>query len=337
MEHLDTYLLKTLGKEVHIKPISKESIGRLPMFIGETYKLYDIKLMDMDVLIAELRDEQDFSVMQIGKHFEIIKKKLGKDIILVMKQLLSYNRARLINKKINFIIPDKQMYLPHLFINLKERNNNIHQKEQQKKLLPSAQFLLIYHILNKNNNLNLENIPFKEIAKNLNYTSMAISNAINNLIYNELIVVEGEREKFIQFKQSKHELWNDAIQRNLLVSPVLKKVYVDELPQDNNLLLSNDSAMSEYTNLNPSRQQYYAIEKKTFYALQKKKTLINANKYEGKYCLEVWKYNPTLLNELEQPDAPVVDPLSLYLSLKDSHDERIEMALEQIIDKNILW
>jgi hypothetical protein len=30
-----------------------------------------------------------------------------------------------------------------------------------------------------------------------------------------------------------------------------------------------------------------------------------------------------------------VDPLSLYLSLKDNPDERIEMALEQIINKYI--
>ena len=35
-------------------------------------------------------------------------------------------------------------------------------------------------------------------------------------------------------------------------------------------------------------------------------------------------------------DIAVVDPLSLYLSLKDSTDERIEMALEKII-KDYIW
>jgi len=33
---------------------------------------------------------------------------------------------------------------------------------------------------------------------------------------------------------------------------------------------------------------------------------------------------------------PVVDPLSLYLSLKEGRDERVEMALEQII-KKFIW
>jgi hypothetical protein len=35
-------------------------------------------------------------------------------------------------------------------------------------------------------------------------------------------------------------------------------------------------------------------------------------------------------------DMAVVDPLSLYLSVKESRDERIEMALEQILEK-FIW
>ena len=91
----------------------------------------------------------------------------------------------------------------------------------------------------------------------------------------------------------------------------------------------------EYTDLNPSKQQYFAIEKTVFYGLQKSNALVNLNDYEGKYAIEVWKYDPlTLVDELPN-DMAVVDPLSLYLSLRDSKDERIEMALEQIIEKNI--
>jgi hypothetical protein len=111
---------------------------------------------------------------------------------------------------------------------------------------------------------------------------------------------------------------------------------VDEKPKDLNLLICNTSAMPVYTDLNPSRQEYYSIEKTVFYDLQKSHTLVNPNEYEGKYALEVWKYNPlTLVDEL-QNDMAVVDPLSLYLSLKDSQDERIEMGLDQILEK-FIW
>jgi hypothetical protein len=87
--------------------------------------------------------------------------------------------------------------------------------------------------------------------------------------------------------------------------------------------------------LNTSRQEYFAIEKTVFYGLQKSNVLVNPNEYEGMYALEVWKYNPlTLVDELPN-DMAVVDPLSLYLSVKNSRDERIEMALDQILKKYI--
>jgi hypothetical protein len=119
------------------------------------------------------------------------------------------------------------------------------------------------------------------------------------------------------------------------VNPVLKTVFVDEKPKDIFLLQSNASAMPEYTDLNPSRQEYFAMEKTVFYGLQKSNVLANPNEHEGRYALEIWKYNPlTLVGEFPN-NLPVVDPLSLYLSVKDSRDERVEMALEQIIEKFI--
>ena len=59
--------------------------------------------------------------------------------------------------------------------------------------------------------------------------------------------------------------------------------------------------------------------------------LLNANTTEGKYALEIWKYKP--LNIVS--DNTVVDPLSLYLSMQDIKDERIEMALDQMLKKYV--
>ena len=164
---------------------------------------------------------------------------------------------------------------------------------------------------------------------------MAITRAVENLKQHELLEVTGDKEKFIHFNLDRHQLWNEALNRNLLINPVLKQVYVDEKPLGRFMLHSNASALPEYSDMNPSRQEFYAIDKNDFYELQRKNSLVNINNHEGRYCLEVWKYNPELLNEMALPDGSVVDPLSLYLSLKDNHDERIEMALEQIIDKTI--
>lgn len=335
MKQIKQYIHEILGTTIQPEPIAKPQLGVLPMFIGEAYRLYTTVFFNAEIVLAEPKNYQDFSILQIEKHFDLIKNALGKKLVLILPEMAAYNRRRLIDKGINFIVPGKQLYLPELLIDLRENFSHPNTKRKHETLLPSSQFLMIYHILNNNKNWEMEDYSFKNIAIKLGYTPMAITKAIEDLKYHEVIDVKGEKEKFIHFNSDKHELWHDLENRKLLVNPVIKKVFVDKKPEGV-ILKSNASALPEYSYLNPSRQGYYAIEKNKFYDLQKNNALINPNENEGQYCLEVWKYDPMILAELDVHDEPVVDPLSLYLSLKDSHDERIEMALDQIIEK-IRW
>jgi len=336
MKETRRYINEILGVEVELNPLGKSDSDRLPMFINETYNLHKVSIFKQEIIFVELKNEEELSIQQTEKHLQQIKHTLHLKVALVLENIAAYNRARLIEKGINFIVNGKQLFLPELLIDLRENYTHPRAKQKNKTLLPSAQFLLIYHVIHRHELWKLEEHSFKEIAQKLAYTPMAITNAINNLKYHGLVEVEGEKEKFIHLKYDRNELWNMAHQQNLLVNPVLKTVYVDEKPRDLFLLQSNASALPEYTDLNPSKQQYYALEKTVFYGLQKSNALVNPNEYEGRYGLEIWKYNPlTIVAELNN-DLPVVDPLSLYLSLKDSRDERLEMALEQLIEK-FIW
>ena len=327
------YIQDTLGIQPTATPIVKSYLDKLPMYIHETYKLYWTELFNTLIILAELKNEEELSIQQTEKQVQQIRNLLNQKVVVVLENVPAYNRKRLIEKGINFIVPGKQLYLPELLVDLRETYTHPRAKQKNEKLLPSAQFLLIYHIIHRNNHWKIEEHPFKEIAQKLAYTPMAITNAIENLKYHNLVEVQGVKEKFIRFKYDRHELWNVAHKQDLLVNPVIKTVFVDEKPKEIFMLQSNASALPEYTDLNPSRQEYYAIEKTVFYGLQKSNTLINPNEYEGRYALEIWKYNPLQLVDELPNDMPVVDPLSLFLSVNDSRDERIEMALNQILEK----
>jgi biotin operon repressor len=335
MKQAIQYINETLGISTTAIPIQKDELGKLPMYINETYKLYNTVLFNRRLLFIELRNKEEFSILQIEKQLQLLKNTFETTVVIIIQDLAAYNRKRLIEKGINFIVPEKQLFLPELLIDLRESFTNPRTKEKNVTLLPSAQFLLIYHIIHRYENWKLEEHSFKEIAKKLGYTPMAITNAVENLRYHEVVDVLGEKEKYIKFRLERHELWNSLEHNNVLVNPVLKTVYIDEMPKGVFMLKTNASALPEYTNLNPSKQEYYAIEKTVFYGLQKSNALINKNEYEGNFCIEVWKYDPLKLVDDMTNDMPVVDPLSLYLSLKESHDERIGMALEQLIEKQI--
>ncbi len=331
MKKLKQYIFKILGIDIEVQPMSKGKLGKLPLFIGETYHLFETCMLDNNFILVEKQNADELSILQTEKHFKIIRETFNSKVVLLLNDLASYNRKRLIEKGINFIIPDKQLFLPDMLIDLKESLSQHIDKAQKGTLLPSAQQLVLYRIINRKSTNKIEELSFKQLAVILGYTPMVITNAVEQLKSLDICTTIGEKEKHIRFNLEISEMWHDLEKRKLIASPVLKSVFVDELPKDVLMLQSNTTALPEYSDMNADRQLYFAIQNTAFYKLQKGKALINANESEGKYCLEVWKYDPHILAK-ELDNKGVVDPLSLFLCLKNNPDERIQGALEQIID-----
>jgi len=327
MEKLIKYIQEALGQNISPKIFTKEQYGRFPFYISSLYQLYNAKLFDRELVFAKLLNDNIESINQIETHFRLMSNDIAENIVLLVYNIEAFKRKRLIEKGINFIIPGKQIYLPALLVDLKESYTGY--KAKKNILTPSAQCILIHQILHRDENF--EKKPLKEIAKMFNYSGTAISKAADNLKHIGLCTIQGTKEKFIHFNGEISELWKNALP--LMESPIHKRVYVDEIPPKV-YLKSYTSALPEYTDMNPSKQEYYAIEKNLFFTYLKENRLVNLNDFEGQYCLEVWKYDPVLL--INNTEMNVVDPLSLYLSLKDNKDERIEAALEQIINK-FIW
>lgn len=326
------YVEDVLQIDIGIEPVPKQELHNLPIYISNIYKLYRAQLLNVDLLLIEYIDPEGFSIFQLNKHIDLLIESTNKPVVLLMENISSLHRNRLIEKRINFIIPGKQLFLPDFLVDLREVNENRRLKRKTKKLLPSAQLMLLYHILKRNREWQIEEQSFTQLADRLGYTKMAITKAVDNLAVNNLCKVEGTKEKYIRFVKDRKTLWDLALP--FFVNPVFKKVYVDKKPEGISLLRSNESALTEYSDMNPPRQKYYAIVRPRFYELQKKGQLKNPNEYEGAYCLELWKYNPQILTG-DITGKQIVDPLSLYLSLQYTQDERVENALEMIIEKHI--
>jgi hypothetical protein len=329
MSELELYTNDILGQSLGTTPLAKEAQNQLPLYMTETYELFMATLYGSPLTLAKLRQGNFLSTSQIEKHVDLLESKFHRHAVLVAREMSAINRKRLVEKKINFIVPFKQFYIPGMLIDLQQNFRQDRKQSNNEALLPSAQYIVLYQLLNTNKQNSIEGIPFKEIATKTGYTQMGITKAIENLKAYDLCRVEGKKEKSVHFFANKNELWQRALPK--MTSPVIKKVYVDDLPAAS-LLLSGESALPAYSDMNPSAQSYYAIEKTIFYGLQKSGSLKNLNQTEGGVCIELWKYDPEILANAVG-ERRNVDPLSLYLSLKDSHDERIEMALEQIMEK----
>ncbi len=329
MEKLKEYIHQILGKDLEIKELSKELTNKLPYIFKNNFNFYVTHLHNHELILVRVNKDEALNAAQLRQQVLAIQKVLGKKIIIVTEDITAINRKRLIDQRISFIVPGKQMFLAELLIDIQDFNKD---KEFQKEflLLPSAQLILLYQILHKEDNLS--QYTFKELAEKFQYTQMGITKAIENLKRLAIVEVIGTKEKNIVFGGDISKLWK-SIEKHL-INPVLKTVYVDEKPTIK-MYRSNATALEEYSNMNPSKLEYLAIEKNKFYELEKTNKLVNLNNESGNYALEVWKYNPEIItNGITKKNN--VDPLSLYISLKEGFmDERTDMALDQIIEKYV--
>lgn len=328
MEKLNSYIREVLGTDIIREPVTNKEAEKLPFYIKESFRLFHGNLLGQQIILAAIENEQQPTTLQLDKQLEQLKNVFSRKVVLIIERLTAIDRNRLIKKGINFIVPGTQLYLPDLLIDLRETYTK--RKPKKDKLLPSAQFILLYKILHRKEPI--EEWTFKQLAEKFRYTQTAIGKAIENLKSFDLCTTEGSKEKYIRFNREIKELWRKALP--MLTSPVLKTVYSDKLPDETFLLQSNASALAEYSDMSASRQAYRAIEKGLFQLLKKHSQWRHLNEHEGQYCIEVWKYNPLVLATGITHDNNV-DPLSLYLSMKDNTDARIEMAMEQIIKKYI--
>lgn len=315
MKDLKKYISTVMGQELAVHPLDKQLLKGLPLYITAPYTIYQASFEEKEVcLLVPRSDENTFTPDQLSRQMEVVVQKTGLPVIFVFDRMVSYHISRLVKKRVNFIVPGKQLYIPALMIHL-QKVADTPQKEAV-NCTPVAQSILLYHL--QKGLLNGQTA--KHLTEKLSQTYRTVSRAIKNLEDFDLVNLTGGKEKQIYFNFKGRILWEKSLP--YLQKPVERTIYTDETFMSGDMRLSNINALSYYTMLNEESKQYYAIYKKDIQSIRDK-----TNKYFGNNHIEVWRYDPKVFS-----DGNYVDRLSLYLLLKDNEDERVQGELEQMIN-----
>jgi DNA-binding transcriptional regulator YhcF (GntR family) len=321
IDNLKRYLKTTLKIELETTPWN--GAERLPFIFRNNYTFYTTNILNHPYLLTVAKKNKKQAPAIINKQISLISEKWGSDVIYVDESVSSYNRQRLIDLNVPFIIPGNQMFLPMVGIDLREHFKSI-RSANVKKLNPSTQAVLINHLIN-NHQITYSQT---ELAIKLNYTNMTINRAFYELESSELaaILTQG-REKTLHFEDSKMELWEKA--KRFLRSPVKRKLIVESKNFRQHFLKAGQTALAHYSMISEPKHQIFAISGEQSKIAENFEEIeyIDENSIE----LEIWTYSPHLF-----ADNGFVDRISLYCSMMDNKDERIESALEEMM-KKIKW
>lgn len=332
-ESLKNYLSETLGIATKCWPWGHEN--QLPHAIGAAYQFAETTILGERVVLLNLKHPDTFSVSQVAKHVLWVEERFDISVVLTMEGLESYNRKRLIEQKVAFIIPGNQMYLPTLGLDLRDHIRRL--KEKGTYLTPSAQVLLLTHLLNdflKNGS------TATALACRFGFTKMTMGRAIDELEAHCMIETRSERrERQITFPKSKNEIWTASV--SLMRTPVRKTLHIEynhpifqELKKEG--LFAGFSALSQQSMLAETESPTIALGGSEWKTIERNPVVRMVPKPSkdlvDTITLQIWKYDPRMLST-----GPTVDPLSLYLSLKDDPDERVESALETLLKERVSW
>ncbi len=105
---------------------------------------------------------------------------------------------------------------------------------------------------------------------------------------------------------------------------MIKKIYTDDNIGAGKL--AGFTALERFSMLHDGGVKTKAIYKKKFAEIERDKDIKIVPKEFARYCFEVCSWDPEAIAKKD-----VVDPVSLYLSMKDQPDERTQMALDDLL------
>ena len=144
-----SYLDDTLGLEAKLSPLA--GADALPYNLRSSYEVQELRLLDSDFLVCLTREARQ-TPAAIEKQMEWLERQTGQRAVYAAESLASYNRKRLIERKLPFIVPGNQLYVPDLGLDLREHIRKA--KEEVKKLAPASQALVLGVILRRFEPLN---------------------------------------------------------------------------------------------------------------------------------------------------------------------------------------
>lgn len=321
-EAAEVYVRSTFGLRLDLEPITPMN---LPHFLLDRYRLWQGTLLGQPMLLAawkNWRPGMGFTT-DFQKHRELLRRELGIQlVVLLLKHAPAAIRRQMVERRIGFLSPGNQLYIPEALIDLRERGVRA-APQPVDQITPTAQLVLLATLLGEP----LNDANLTALAQRLHVAIMSMSRAVDELEALQLAKARlVGRQRRLHLLLQGRDLWERV--RDRLQSPVRKVRRVRGALDDQLAPRAGESALAHYTMLAAPRIERRAIAAVRWRQLAPRLEDAAASALDEDVTeLETWSYDPAALAR-----GGVVDPLSLYLTVRHEPDERVAQAAEKLLE-----
>lgn len=320
VQKMQAYLKETLG--IDVDAIRWGVKKQLPVALQQFCSFYRMDILGTEMLLMTISGTKESSPIHARRMIELITPHWQGEVVYLLPRVTSYNRKRLIERKISFVIPGSQLYLPLCGLDLREYFERL--RKPKKVFSPSTQVILLSMLYGRL----AGKVSPSTLADKLGYTAMTMSRGLDELTQEGLFSQHSEwRQRVVEFDGSRRELW-DAV-KDRMRTPVKKRYHllVPAGIVNSALSTAGESALFRYNMTEMPENPIYAVSGETWKKLVATDGVIELEDSEpDSVIVEVWKYAPELFSRKN-----LVDPISLYLSMSDRQEDSIDTALGKLI------
>lgn len=322
----ESYLRETFGTTVEL---TAANIPKLPHFLNDQYVVWTAELLGRPCLLVAPTPDADPGVDEMARHLELLREKAGRDLaVLLFEAMTPARRHALLTRRMAFITPMAQIFIPEILMDLRERTPRPPPKAAE-TFSPTAQLAILGSILRP-----VPDDPASAtvLARRYGVAIMSMTRAFDELQTAGLADARRiGQHRALRFHQGGRALWDEASPR--LQSPIRKvRSVVIPYPEHFAARIAGESALGLYTSLARPRRQTLAVASSAWNQLVRDAGLreTEASDPQGDF-IETWSYDPGAL-----ATDSIVDRLSLYLSLRHHPDERVALTANELLE-SVTW
>jgi len=316
VEQVMAYLQSLLGMELKAIPYEKENA--FSYLLRNLYEFHLCSTNGTEFVLMCDRKRGELTPGSIAKHGEQVRNLSGLPAVFATDDMAAYNRERLLKRKMPFVISKRQMYLPFTGIALSGGGARL---PKEFSFLGNLAQQIILARLNKNFT---EPLSIAQTGELFPYSRISVIRAFDELEYFHL-AERNPKSKYLVFSHDGKKLWKKALP--LLHNPCRRTVGLEKIPDDLPVLPAGTCALAARTMLGEERQTEVATQVGLFNRLG---NVSVCPKPDAPVLLQLWTYPPGVVG------GGTVDPFSLYLTLRDDSDERVQLAIDEMM-KGISW
>ena len=309
---------------------SVKSPKGLPFYMVNGKAFFEAEVAGQKFLLVSFIGESELRRDSLKHTLSQLEIATAKPVAFAFDTLNDFQRKSLIEEGVPFVTASSIFYLPFLGIAYRRRKYTASQKPLKKgeilpKLTASAQAFFLFMLYKVKDS----KISKTEAAKMNGLTPMSVSRYCKELLDRGLIKETREGQTIqITCAATGRALFDKALP--YLDNPVKRETYHFPSPE---LLgkfpAAGESALSQVSMLAPPDKKIVACGPRVEQAKENDFLKEDIGFLNYHYAsLQVWKYDPTPFVQNNR-----VDTVSLYLSLKDSPNERVQACIKEMLEK----